>query len=106
MTIATYAPPQMQGALSVTPDQLPGSDVEHRATAFMTPLAGWLTSRSGAGSWAMLRAWFRHRLAGAALPIHSPSWCCSGAAVRNWRASGALSQAIVLDTYDKDTMAR
>ncbi len=48
VTIANVSLPQMQGALSVTPDQIAWVVTSNIvATAVMTPLAGWLTSRFG-----------------------------------------------------------
>ncbi|MGQ0511167.1 MAG: DHA2 family efflux MFS transporter permease subunit [Betaproteobacteria bacterium] len=48
VTIANVSLPQMQGALSVTPDQVAWVVTSNIvATAVMTPLAGWLTSRFG-----------------------------------------------------------
>ena len=48
VTIANVSLPQMQGALSATPDQIAWVVTSNIvATAVMTPLAGWLTSRFG-----------------------------------------------------------
>jgi len=48
VTIANVSLPQMQGALSASPDQIAWVVTANIvATAVMTPLAGWLTSRFG-----------------------------------------------------------
>lgn len=48
VTIANVSLPQMQGALSASPDQIAWVVTSNIvATAVMTPLAGWLTSRFG-----------------------------------------------------------
>ena len=48
VTIANVSLPQMQGALSASPDQIAWVVTANLvATAVMTPLAGWLTSRFG-----------------------------------------------------------
>ena len=48
VTIANVSLPQMQGALSASPDQIAWVVTSNIvATAVMTPLTGWLTSRLG-----------------------------------------------------------
>lgn len=104
VTIANVSLPQMQGALSVTPDQIAWVVTSNIvATAVMTPLAGWLTSRFG-----------RRRLCNACvLGFGAASLGCGMADSLEelvlfrvlQGALGAplvpLSQAIVLDTYAK-----
>ena len=104
VTIANVSLPQMQGALSATPDQIAWVVTSNIvATAVMTPLAGWLTSRFG-----------RRRLCNACvLGFGGASLACgladSLAELVLFRAlQGAigaplvpLSQAIVLDTYPR-----
>ena len=104
VTIANVSLPQMQGALSATPDQIAWVVTSNIvATAVMTPLAGWLTSRFG-----------RRRLCNACvLGFGIASLGCGLAGSLEelvlFRAlQGAigaplvpLSQAIVLDTYPK-----
>ena len=104
VTIANVSLPQMQGALSVTPDQIAWVVTSNIvATAVMTPLAGWLTSRFG-----------RRRLCNACvLGFAAASLGCGMADSLEelvlfrvlQGAIGAplvpLSQAIVLDTYAK-----
>ena len=104
VTIANVSLPQMQGALSVTPDQIAWVVTSNIvATAVMTPLAGWLTSRFG-----------RRRLCNACvLGFGAASLGCGladslGELVLFRVLQGAigaplvpLSQAIVLDTYAK-----
>ena len=104
VTIANVSLPQMQGALSVTPDQIAWVVTSNIvATAVMTPLAGWLTSRFG-----------RRRLCNACvLGFGAASLGCGMADSLEelvlfrvlQGAIGAplvpLSQAIVLDTYAK-----
>ena len=104
VTIANVSLPQMQGALSASPDQIAWVVTSNIvATAVMTPLAGWLTTRFG-----------RRRLCNACvLGFGIASLGCGLAdsltelvlfrALQG--AIGAplvpLSQAIVLDTYAK-----
>ena len=104
VTIANVSLPQIQGALSASPDQIAWVVTSNIvATAVMTPLAGWLTSRFG-----------RRRLCNACvLGFGGASLACgladSLAELVLYRtlqgAIGAplvpLSQAIVLDTYPK-----
>jgi len=104
VTIANVSLPQMQGALSVSPDQIAWVVTANIvATAVMTPLSGWLTSRFG-----------RRLLCNACvLGFAAASLGCglsdSLAELVVFRvlqgAVGAplvpLSQAIVLDTYAK-----
>jgi MFS transporter, DHA2 family, multidrug resistance protein len=104
VTIANVSLPQMQGALSASPDQIAWVVTSNIvATAVMTPLAGWLTSRFG-----------RRRLCNVCvIGFGAASLGCgladSLAELVFFRAlQGAigaplvpLSQAIVLDTYAK-----
>ena len=104
VTIANVSLPQMQGALSATPDQIAWVVTSNIvATAVMTPLAGWLTARFG-----------RRRVCNVCvLGFGAASLGCgladSLAELVLFRALqggiGAplvpLSQAIVLDTYPK-----
>ncbi len=104
VTIANVSLPQMQGALSASPDQIAWVVTANIvATAVMTPLAGWLTARFG-----------RRRLCNTCvLGFGLASLGCgladSLAELVLFRvlqgAIGAplvpLSQAIVLDTYAK-----
>jgi len=104
VTIANVSLPQMQGALSATPDQIAWVVTSNIvATAVMTPLAGWLTSRFG-----------RRRLCNACVFGFGVASLGCGLAdslteLVVFRAlQGAigaplvpLSQAIVLDTYPK-----
>ena len=104
VTIANVSLPQMQGALSATPDQIAWVVTSNIvATAVMTPLSGWLTARFG-----------RRRLCnGCVLGFAAASLACgladSLAELVLYRilqgAIGAplvpLSQAIALDTYPK-----
>ena len=109
VTIANVSLPQMQGALSATPDQIAWVVTSNIvATAVMTPLAGWLTSRFG-----------RRRLCNACvIGFGAASLGCGLADSLTelvlFRALqggiGAplvpLSQAIVLDTYPKQQIGR
>jgi MFS family permease len=102
VTIANVSLPQMQGALSATPDQIAWVVTSNLvATAVMTPLAGWLLARFG-------RRWL---CCGAVAGFGAASLACgladSLAELVFFRAlQGAfgaplvpVSQAIVLDTY-------
>ena len=104
VTIANVSLPQMQGALSASPDQIAWVVTANLvATAVTTPLAGWLTSRFGR----------RLLCNGCVLGFGIASLGCgladSLAELVLFRAlQGAigaplvpLSQAIVLDTYDR-----
>jgi DHA2 family multidrug resistance protein len=104
VTIANVSLPQMQGALSASPDQIAWVVTANIvATAVVTPLAGWLTSRFGR----------RLLCNGCVLGFGVASLGCgladSLAELVMFRvlqgAIGAplvpLSQAIVLDTYAK-----
>jgi DHA2 family multidrug resistance protein len=104
VTIANVSLPQMQGALSATPDQIAWVVTSNIvATAVMTPLAGWLTTRFG-----------ERRLAnGGVIAFGLASLGCGladslGELVLFRTLQGAvgaplvpLSQAIVLHTYPK-----
>ncbi len=104
VTIANVSLPQMQGALSATPDQIAWVVTSNIvATAVMTPLAGWLTARYG-----------RRRVCNTCvLGFGVASLACGladslGELVVFRALQGAigaplvpLSQAIVLDTYPK-----
>lgn len=102
VTIANVSLPQMQGALSATPDQIAWVVTSNLvATAVMTPLAGWLLARFGR----------RGLCSGAVAGFGAASLACgladSLAELVFFRAlQGAfgaplvpVSQAIVLDTY-------
>ena len=104
VTIANVSLPQMQGALSATPDQIAWVVTSNLvATAIMTPLAGWLVARFG-----------RRKLCNSCvIGFGAASLACGLAdslpelvlfrALQG--AFGAplvpVSQAIVLDTYPK-----
>ncbi|MEW6689045.1 MAG: DHA2 family efflux MFS transporter permease subunit [Pseudomonadota bacterium] len=104
VTIANVSLPQMQGALSATPDQIAWVVTSNIvATAVMTPLAGWLVARFG-----------ERRLAnGGVIAFGLASLACGladslGELVLFRALQGAvgaplvpLSQAIVLHTYPK-----
>jgi DHA2 family multidrug resistance protein len=104
VTIANVSLPQMQGALSATPDQIAWVVTSNIvATAVTTPLAGWLLARFG-------RRWLCN---GCVAAFGASSLACgladSLAELVFFRAlQGAfgaplvpVSQAIVLDTYAK-----
>ena len=104
VTIANVSLPQMQGALSATPDQITWVVTSNLvATAIMTPLAGWLVTRFG-----------RRKLCNfAVIGFGAASLACGladslGELVLFRALQGAfgaplvpVSQAIVLDTYPK-----
>lgn len=104
VTIANVSLPQMQGALSATPDQITWVVTSNLvATAIMTPLAGWLVARFG-----------RRKLCNfAVIGFGAASLACGladslGELVLFRALQGAfgaplvpVSQAIVLDTYAK-----
>ena len=104
VTIANVSLPQMQGALSATPDQITWVVTSNLvATAIMTPLAGWLVARFG-----------RRKLCNVAvIGFGAASLACGladslGELVLFRALQGAfgaplvpVSQAIVLDTYAK-----
>jgi len=105
VTIVNVSLPQMQGALSATPDQIAWVVTSNIvATAVMTPLAGWLTARYG-----------RRRVCNTCVfGFGVASLACGladslGELVVFRALQGAigaplvpLSQAIVLDTYPKE----
>jgi DHA2 family multidrug resistance protein len=104
VTIANVSLPQMQGALSATPDQITWVVTSNLvATAIMTPLSGWLVTRFG-----------RRKLCNfAVIGFGLASLACGlsdslGELVLFRALQGAfgaplvpVSQAIVLDTYAK-----
>ena len=104
VTIANVSLPQMQGALSATPDQITWVVTSNLvATAILTPLAGWLVARFG-----------RRKLCNfAVIGFGAASLACGlsdslGELVLFRALQGAfgaplvpVSQAIVLDTYAK-----
>lgn len=104
VTIANVSLPQMQGALSATPDQIAWVVTSNIvATAVMTPLAGWLVARFGE----------RRLCNGGVIAFGAASLACGladslGELVLFRTLQGAvgaplvpLSQAIVLHTYPK-----
>jgi DHA2 family multidrug resistance protein len=105
VTIANVSMPQMQGALSATPDQIAWVLTSNIvATAVATPMAGWLVSRFG----------WRKLCLGCVVGFAVASLGCGMAdsleTLVFWRAlQGAfgaplvpVSQAIVLDSYPKE----
>jgi DHA2 family multidrug resistance protein len=104
VTIANVSLPQMQGALSVTPDQIAWVVTSNIvATAVMTPLAGWLTSRFGRRQ---LCNWCVLGFGAASLGCGLADSLTELVVFRALQGGiGAplvpLSQAIVLDTYPK-----
>jgi DHA2 family multidrug resistance protein len=104
VTIANVSLPQMQGALSASPDQITWVVTSNLvATAIMTPLSGWLVTRFG-----------RRKLCNfAVIGFGAASLACGladslGELVLFRALQGAfgaplvpVSQAIVLDTYAK-----
>ena len=105
LTAVNVSLPQIQGALSATPDQVAWIITSNLvATAVMTPLTGWLAARFGA----------RH-LCFACVAVFAAASAASGLAgsieaLVFWRAvqgaAGAplvpMSQAIVLDSYPRE----
>ena len=104
VTIANVSLPQMQGALSATPDQIAWVVTSNIvATAVMTPLAGWLVARFGE----------RRLCNGCVIAFAAASLGCGladslGELVLFRALQGAfgaplvpVSQAIVLNTYPK-----